>query len=1192
MRVSRIPSMDSQAQFSDARASPLEDPLIKRPMSHGWRPEYLRRRVIVIFIIVFILSIIALEALNVSSLQQKGLTSSTQSSLYLWTLGPTTVITIILVFWSRVEYQASRYMPWIILARPIRKEIATDLQFHDGHRTIFLDYPNMSPPKAVWTAIKNKHWLVLVSILSSTILRIQIILSSGLFSIELIPFQLEIPVSLIDHISDKLPNQHNDLFRDYRVYRTDQAILGVGLQYPNFTSPGTLLQQFDIPKVLKTTTNISDFTVIVDGLSSAFTCDLPHVNISISNNQLEYDVNSTSLNHSSTNSFDITDIAQSNGHFLIYSWEDSSKNNSITPYFLAAMISSAWIRDTNATRYEGSAALCEMHWTITPTSARYKNGALSTTAVAGAKSKIITGPLFDFLSKTQIPFIQGIPQYIPLEVSPSGVDIMFTPKSYTENDLLVPFAVGTRLLFGNETGLGHLMNATILKEAMLQYHLQHDILAAHLNLRVPTQRVVNGTASQNLERLVVQTPICQVLAGLFGLLIILLVPLLWHTAPRDGFLPREPTTLAGLVAILSRSRLMMSALTYHGHVDMPSILMNLQGAYYTAVVHRPSNPLFPEFQIRKMDEDMPLLDCDSLLQDSDESDGGEPDMSWYQPWTLHPISRGVASVVLLGMTVTLGALFGVSSRSDGIGTVPNDGLLHYSWTLVPSALFVIANLYLGSCDFEIRNLASFVALKSEVSSFSGLFSSFPDQIGIRTLFNAIKACCSVVAGSKLIVLLGTLLPIFTANLFSPETVQLSRRVTLQQDEWIASSNSGYDTSNLAAGTILATNLSYPAWTYGDLVFPRVSLANADTLEVDDTVTANIWAVRPVLTCKASMGTSSFEFGLDGRQYTCPVSSIGFCGFDDQPFGFELDIIPLNCSDDTGRTNIDMLTGIPITAYTWGSCASNYTSSGLIKYTTVLICDESFEEVEVTTMLFGPNLEIHDSHPPQPNEATAKPFVLQVNDTGYYDFAFGATAEKSADLGFFPALTTSRDGVPDAWFQNDTHLGNMIAAIKNQHGILRAQGISGGLGARRRFDNDTEDPAFVSMTAPKRPADIVGEHQYVSHRVIQHPVSSSVLLGLLASISILLIFTTYQSEREGYRRAVPKPPGSIAAIASLIADSDIPQHLPVDVQWMTDRKLKAHFQGRQFRMGWFEQRDGDSLKKVYTIREMRDTNPGA
>ncbi|KAI0909540.1 hypothetical protein F4823DRAFT_593844 [Ustulina deusta] len=911
--------------------------------------------------------------------------------------------------------------------------------------------------------------------------------------------------------------------------------------------------------------------------------------ITVSNNQLHYDVKSASLHHSWNSSFNITDYARSNGYFIIYGWEDSSEDNPTIPYFLSLVISSIRENSTNTTRYESSATMCEMQWLITPTSATYKNGAISTHPVEGATSRAMTGPLLDFLSKTQIPFIQGVPQYIPGGVKPSGEDILFVPEGYnTWDDLLVPFAVGARLLPSNETGLGYLMTPAVLEKAMEQYHLQHDVLAVHLNLRDPIQRVVNGTASRTLARLVVHTPICQALVGLFGLLIVLTLPMLWHTAPRDGFLPREPTTLGGLAAILSKSRFLMSALAHHGHLDMRSISADLKGAYHATVIHRPANPLFPEFQIRKVDEDTLLLDCDSLLQGTDEPDAAQPDLSWYQPWILHPLIRGTASVVLLGMIVTLGVLCGVSNRSSGIGTAPNGGILHYSWTLVPSALFIIANLYMGSCDFEIRNLASFVALRSELSSFSGILTSFADQIGIRTLFNAIKARCSVVVGSKSTVLLGALLPIFTSNLFSAETIQLSRRVTFQQDEWIASSNSGYDTSNLAAGTILATNLSYPAWTFEDLVFPRVSLANGDTLGADAVVTADIRAVRTVLACKASIGTSNFEFSLNGTQYTCPGSKTPICAADSQLFGIVLSDLPLTCSDDTGRTGVSLFTGMPITAYAWGSCAE----FGLFQptnYTAVLLCDESFEEVEVTTTLFGPDLEIRDSHPPKPKDSTAEPYMLQVNDTSYYEFAAGATANRSGDLGFFPALATGRYNAPEAWFRNDTHREDVIAAIKKQHGILRAQGISGGVGARRRFDNDAENLTFVEMSAPRRPPNADGEYQYVARRVIQHTVSSFILLGLLTTVLLLHVFVAVQSEREGYRRAVPKPPGSIAAVASLFADSDIPQHLPVDAQWMTDRKLKAHFQERRFRMGWFEKRDGISRKKVYTIREISDAN---
>ncbi|KAI0107150.1 hypothetical protein GGR51DRAFT_559484 [Nemania sp. FL0031] len=285
--------MDNPAEFNAGRPPSLKDPSIRRPISHGWRPGYLRRQVIFAFNMVFMLSLIALEALSAISKRQKGLTGYTQRSLYLWTLGPTTVITVILVFWSRVEYQANRLMPWIVLARPLGKEITPDLQAYDCRQTILLDYSDMLSPKAIWLSFKNKHWLMFVGILSSMIIRVQIVLSSGLFSIEFIHFQQDISVPLLDQISDKLPNQEDENFVDYRPYRTDLALLDVGLQYPNFTSPGLALQQFDIQRALSTMENSTELTVVVDGLSLVLTCDLPPAVITMSSNEFRYDVNST-----------------------------------------------------------------------------------------------------------------------------------------------------------------------------------------------------------------------------------------------------------------------------------------------------------------------------------------------------------------------------------------------------------------------------------------------------------------------------------------------------------------------------------------------------------------------------------------------------------------------------------------------------------------------------------------------------------------------------------------------------------------------------------------------------------------------------------------------------------------------------------------------------------------------------------
>ena len=71
-----------------------------------WRPFYLRRRVLSAFCILFLALVIILETLLAISERRQGLTSSTSDLRFLWTLGPTAVVTLLAALWSRVEYQA------------------------------------------------------------------------------------------------------------------------------------------------------------------------------------------------------------------------------------------------------------------------------------------------------------------------------------------------------------------------------------------------------------------------------------------------------------------------------------------------------------------------------------------------------------------------------------------------------------------------------------------------------------------------------------------------------------------------------------------------------------------------------------------------------------------------------------------------------------------------------------------------------------------------------------------------------------------------------------------------------------------------------------------------------------------------------------------------------------------------------
>ncbi|KAK5637289.1 hypothetical protein RRF57_013001 [Xylaria bambusicola] len=85
------------SSISASEAYSTEDP--------SWRPSYLRRRVYALFVAVFFLLVVAVEVLLFISDGKCGLATSVAGLHYLWTYGPTAVLTLVASFWVRVDYQ-------------------------------------------------------------------------------------------------------------------------------------------------------------------------------------------------------------------------------------------------------------------------------------------------------------------------------------------------------------------------------------------------------------------------------------------------------------------------------------------------------------------------------------------------------------------------------------------------------------------------------------------------------------------------------------------------------------------------------------------------------------------------------------------------------------------------------------------------------------------------------------------------------------------------------------------------------------------------------------------------------------------------------------------------------------------------------------------------------------------------------
>ncbi|KAJ5248239.1 hypothetical protein N7497_008300 [Penicillium chrysogenum] len=169
----KIPSLRRLINLSCKRGDTSSQLQQIEPDIPGWQPSYLRRRVLIIFVITFCGVIAALEALNHVSQVRNGLASSDESRHYLWTYGPTAIFTIIATLWSRVEFQVKRRAPWKSMAEKPR----------EASESVLLDYVSEMQVIAMAKAIRNRHFDVAAGIACSMLLHLLVIFSTALFSL-------------------------------------------------------------------------------------------------------------------------------------------------------------------------------------------------------------------------------------------------------------------------------------------------------------------------------------------------------------------------------------------------------------------------------------------------------------------------------------------------------------------------------------------------------------------------------------------------------------------------------------------------------------------------------------------------------------------------------------------------------------------------------------------------------------------------------------------------------------------------------------------------------------------------------------------------------------------------------------------------------------------------------------------------
>lgn len=687
-----------------------------------------------------------------------------------------------------------------------------------------------------------------------------------------------------------------------------------------------------------------------------------------------------------------------------------------------------------------------------------------------------------------------------------------------------------------------------------RHHLVAASVAAKLLLRA---QVVLSTAVFHAEILVDGTTLLRarmgVLHAMVGVFLILsgvLLPMLYHAPSPRGIAPRDPTSPAGTAALLASSQQLLARLTGTGNADMETVAARLAGSWYTTELRQPGRKPEKMFQLRQ-------LSGGNGSFNTQTPDGSSETMGIYRPWTQRARTQVTSVSASIGLLAAICVVYGIRGSREGLAF--SDGVF-VLWTCLPTLVLVSLGVFWTRIDVDRRRLAPFLRLTVAKCHFQeSLGLTYMNEFGLRSAGKALKNQDWAVFLAKSTAMLGWLMPIFTAGLFAitqvPQTAEL-RLQPLTEFRSTTESLAGAIDTAVVNQVLIQETPKYPRWTWEDLALPKVTLADRpEQWPLPNTqLVSNVPALKPALTCETLTLT-----GRQGSKWECvPVAGTKkqrICK-GDQAYTA---MVASSCAQLTSEFSLN---------YVWGSCDDD----GMIS---VLLCNQTILEVELLTTFRTEDLSIDTNAIPIINSTSRRVSDVQADVTSIYSALdhVGTDDNKLEGLdSFFRTLVLSRVEMSLERLVLPERQNAVSQAIRLQHGILGAQALNSDMMRRplpsKRARADDSIPASVDY--------------YIS-RLTQSRVQTYVLAGLLAVTFVFGLLSLRTAPRGA---PLPKSPGSIAAQASLLADSTLWWRLPDGAEWMSDEDLARCLRRKTFQLGW-NKGGGGMGARTYGIGVVQD-----
>ncbi|CAH0047791.1 unnamed protein product [Clonostachys solani] len=1144
-----------------------------------WRPFWLHSRILLLFLAFFIGCMIALPVLLSYSSIHNGIAEVRQGFEKPWRFISIAVLTLVAIFWNRVELQVLRYAPWI----SVQPNQPVDRAMLD------LDYVSMMPPVALFQSLKNKHFLVFTAVLTSIICKAQIVLSPSLFYSETTRFTYPTEIQLLDTFDTSF-----DVQKDIRE-GTGNTAEKTG---PYYNSRAVRKFDLELPFGVSQDAAYQTFSSGADGTDTRGTTQAP---VTTTVDALFMDIECLKLeSYSARRNRTEEGIFYAN---LELKFEQCEQPLSVSSLFF-------YIQNPNATtlvppNFWAIETLSEKHCSILPTqfSPFIYYGALpkgniteDTSAIemeafgalmCAPKSWISPVRVTDDGVRPIMSSWEGVEQRTPFNVSlwdiipgslSNDMGHWFPNQARGSSGAIGPVNVESRLWGrtpeANDTSL---YQTSVLYEATRNMTKYFGPMAAHYRLKLASDSAhAYGSTSVARLRLKANRGVCIAMTVLFS--------------------------LSATVALWSFISLRMSLKPWHR--DPATILGSM---------------IF--FDRQNVDQ---APSMESLL-DKPASTVPEQSDSTYTMLPLRTWVRSMYLVYVMGLIIALAITLHISQESIGLTTIEK-GTSPLWWASLPALAMAIVSLYATSCDTAVRDIAILSKLSSTPCNAMEIDMSLLDMLGFTALYYSLRLKLYTVTVTQLIAIVCGVLVSLSGILYSSQHSPNSTATIFKQTSWFGYRTPLVDpvetymdlqpneyevTRNDLSSLVLAQNTStikYPQWTYRDLVFPSFAMDEAvpawdsgTSVRVNmpaarltpDCIRLNSTAVEKTMTCpngtEVSYNLTSLSWSTG--YYASMVSGERTPG-----------VIRLACDleaeelDDRTWTYLDQ-------TYSWGR-----NSKSGANHSAEWSCNYTWAEVptDVTFRWVDGKAQIDYDNPPTPAYDQSKPydppFSIPIFSQAYtavygavfpqfnlpnsdalqvgYEFAYLVEPFGSIKLEDL-ADPNQEEKILEALHFSRAQIAAQLANLEHRLGLNETSGAQPAQHGQLPFIDGivTEGNRYRLIQSFEITMALIVLLSIFFVVNLWALISAALMYFLASKFPLLLDLELKGKGHHGLN--------SIRMTDSLLSESNYSDYLPKNAALLSLRELYHQLAGVSFRMGRFWRKDTKTA--VYTVGVLDNSN---